>query len=101
MGELVKVNRKAGEGLVAAATKSAREDAAKEVVEEIKRLLFEKEKALDYAERNKRAANFLQCKIDAIEKGQFSLQSGWQGTRIIFNDPDLHLSLEKAQEREW
>lgn len=98
---LMKINRKHGESLVSAAKESAKKDLGDAVINIVKALFMEKEKALDFEKRNRRCAKFIQKRIDAIEEGKFTLRTGWQGSGIIYNDPDLNMNLQEAQERNW
>lgn len=89
MSQLIKINKQVGQTLIAAASEKAREEERDAVIENCKQIITDRETADEWARRNRRAAEFCDKKLKAIEKGKFSVYRG----QIIFKDTNLNQSM--------
>lgn len=89
MSDLVKIDKKFGSALLKEAEHRATEEVKDSVVSFAKRIMQDRETALEWSARNKRAADFCAEQLEAIEKGKFSIYRG----QIIFANVNLNMTM--------
>lgn len=89
MSELVKVSKEFGRALIKEAEVKTIDEIRDGVVEATKRIMADRELALEWKERNRKAAHFCAHKLEAIEKGKFEIVK----KQIFFKDEELNASM--------